>query len=567
MSVAVRKTMRVSGLRRVSARRFKARGTAHTNPVLSHSPKISQRHGRMRTTRRRCRVLRMTQVASAWVSMTKKGTGRCLTVFLFTTHIALARNMYAAHTAVSRGASMPSIGRNPNPPVYQIATRPRRPLGKRGRGTAVGDTSGTPRAMSTPTDRQTRRGSLVETRARVCQPARGLRPRVVILKIDARRALLPGPASRASIRREPFHRDTALVRAPQRSTAGRRHAAVRVLRSRRRALCVPPRPERDGRGSPPPRIRRRRASRPRGRASRVRDDADASPPSPPPPPPRGGARRPRVPPPRPRGPRPLRRIQPSPRGRARVGGGGGRRRPRRSSSPPGSRPPRTTLLESRPRGDLRGKHPRQDHARRRRRGRRRGDPSPTPTRRTPGPVRFSPTHAHPRRRRRRVRRRRERAPRSGRRPERPRRRRTNATPPRQSGQLRRRRRTRNARRLSRSFPKVDRNIERTFDVPVARAVAAAAAPAPRVAASANGRHRAAGRGRRESRREGRRGKDADTPRGASGTLHRRARASRRRRGSRRERREGKATRGRVQSVRLRRDGAHALEVRQMARDT
>ena len=92
-------------------------------------------------------------------------------------------------------------------------------------------------------------------------------------------------------------------------------------------------------------------------------------------------------------------------------------------------------------------------------------------------------------------------------------------------------------------------------------------PPPRVAASANGRHRAAGRGRRESRREGRRGKDADTPRGASGTLHRRARASRRRRGSRRERREGKATRGRVQSVRLRRDGAHALEVRQMARDT
>ena len=144
----------------------------------------------------------------------------------------------------------------------------------------MGDTSGTPRAMSTPTDRQTRRGSLVETRARVCQPARGLRPRVVILKIDARRALLPGPASRASIRREPFHRDTALVRAPQRSTAGRRHAAVRVLRSRRRALCVPPRPERDGRGSPPPRIRRRRASRPRGRASRVRDDADASPPRP-----------------------------------------------------------------------------------------------------------------------------------------------------------------------------------------------------------------------------------------------------------------------------------------------
>ena len=145
----------------------------------------------------------------------------------------------------------------------------------------------------------------------------------------------------------------------------------------------------------------------RARAARVdarlRASATTSTPPPlaPPPPPRGGARRPRVPPLRPRGPRPLRRIQPSPRGRARVGGGGGRRRPRRSSSPPGSRPPRTTLLESRPRGDLRGKHPRQDHARRRRRGRRRGDPSPTPTRRTPGPVRFSPTHAHPRRRRRR----------------------------------------------------------------------------------------------------------------------------------------------------------------------
>ena len=145
----------------------------------------------------------------------------------------------------------------------------------------MGDTSGTPRAMSTPTDRQTRRGSLVETRARVCQPARGLRPRVVILKIDARRALLPGPASRASIRREPFHRDTALVRAPQRSTAGRRHAAVRVLRSRRRALCVPPGPNEMGEGP------LRRGYDGVARAARVDARlASATTPTPPPPRPR-----------------------------------------------------------------------------------------------------------------------------------------------------------------------------------------------------------------------------------------------------------------------------------------
>lgn len=41
MRVAVRNTMSVSGLRRVSARRFRANGTAQTMPVLIHSPESS----------------------------------------------------------------------------------------------------------------------------------------------------------------------------------------------------------------------------------------------------------------------------------------------------------------------------------------------------------------------------------------------------------------------------------------------------------------------------------------------------------------------------------------------
>ena len=329
-----------------------------------------------------------------------------------------------------------------------------------------------------------------------------------------------GPASRASAESRfiATRLSSALHNAPQRDVAMPRcESCGRVV-----GLCACPGPNEMGEvpsaadttaSREPPAWTR--VSRPR-RRRRL--------PLAPPPPPRGGARRPRVPP-RP-GPRPFDEFNRRRAVKARVGGGGGRRRPRRSSSPPGSRPPRTTLEAGR--GSAR-EAPGQDHARRRRRGRRRAirrrlrrgehpDQSDF-LRRTPTHVAAAGGAPPPRTRSSR------RAPTRT-----PRRRRTNATPPRQSGQLRRRRRTRNARRLSRSFPKVDRNIERTFDVPIARAVAAPPPPPPRRGV----RERTSSRGwsrRRESRREGRRGK-TPTPRGASGTLHRRARASRRRRGSR-----------------------------------
>lgn len=63
--------------------------------------------------RERWATLRMAQVARAWVRVTKKGTGRCVIVFLFTTHIADARTMYATHTrtwcAESPPVSLPHI--------------------------------------------------------------------------------------------------------------------------------------------------------------------------------------------------------------------------------------------------------------------------------------------------------------------------------------------------------------------------------------------------------------------------------------------------------------------------
>ena len=249
---------------------------------------------------------------------------------------------------------------------------------------------------------------------------------------------------------------------------------------------------------------------------------------------------------------------------ARVGGGGGRRRPRRSSSPPGSRPPRTTLLESRPRGDPRGSTrgktmhdaAAEDAAEAIRRRLRRGEhPDQSDfLRRTPTHVAAAGGCAAA----------------------------ANALLEAGAGRTPRRAGRTPLHHASLAncggvvgpethavFPEVSRRLtetsnERSTYPP--RVPSRPPPPAPRVAASANGRHRAAGRGRRESRREGRRGKDADTPRGASGTLHRRARASRRRRGSRRERREGRRP---VDESRAcgRRDGAHALEVRQMARDT
>ena len=120
----------------------------------------------------------------------------------------------------------------------------------------------------------------METRARVCQPARGLRPRVVILKTDARRALLPGPASRASAESRfiATRLSSALHNAPQRDVAMPRcESCGRVV-----GLCAcPPGPNEMGEGP------LRRGYDGVARAARVDARlASATTPTPPPPRPR-----------------------------------------------------------------------------------------------------------------------------------------------------------------------------------------------------------------------------------------------------------------------------------------